>query len=184
MDVFDKLSAAMNASRKEIIVGWIASAMLSAAAFFALPSSAETILSKADLRIWETVCDRADPLSWPWEHGADSAKLTFSNRVTHAVWVDSVARSVEMRGSCEHPVTAAREETIVDVTLVQMAGGREVSRETATLAYVCGAGGGPMTVRASESREWRRFYEPRVYAVDFGYDIAWPVYMGLGIILR
>ena len=83
----------------------------------------------------------------------------------------------------------------MDVTLVQKAGGVEVACETATLAYVAGAGGGPITVRAmaAQERELARLQEPRVYAVDpawlgeageSGYDIAWPMYVGLKIILR
>ena len=63
------------------------------------------------------------------------------------------------------------------------------------LAYVSGAGGGPITVRAlaAPERELARLQEPRVYAVDpewlglegeSGYDIAWPQYIGLKIILR
>ena len=86
-------------------------------------------------------------------------------------------------------------EALVDVTLVQKAGGVAVARESAVLAYVSGAGGGPITVRALRppEREFARLQEPRVYAVDpewlglegeSGYDIAWPMYRPLKIILR
>jgi hypothetical protein len=86
-------------------------------------------------------------------------------------------------------------EALVDVTFVQKAGGVEVAQESAVLAYVSGAGGGPITVRAmaAQERELARLQEPRVYAVDpawlgevgeSGYDIAWPMYVGLKIILR
>ena len=99
------------------------------------------------------------------------------------------------RGSLDSLVTQPGGETLVDVTLVQTAGGIEVARETATLAYVSGAGGGPITVRAlaAPERELARLQEPRVYAVDpewlglegeSGYDIAWPQHIGLKIILR
>ena len=99
------------------------------------------------------------------------------------------------RGSCASPVTQPGGETLVDATLVQTAGGVEVARETSTLAYVAGAGGGPITVRAmaAPERELVRLQAPRVYAYDptwldeageSGYDIAWPQYIGLKIILR
>ena len=119
--------------------------------------------------------------------------LLFSNRITAAVSTVNVARGAEeTRGSCAQP--SQDRETIVDVSLVQKAGGAEVSRETATLAYVDGAGGGPITVRANPgTREWERVRDPRVYAIDpawqgesgeSGYDIAWPVIMGFTIIVR
>ena len=87
-------------------------------------------------------------------------------------------------------------ETLVDVTLVQKAGANEVARETATIAYVAGAGGGPITVRTAmqaPERELAKVHEPRVYAVDpvwlgetgdSGYAVAWPLYRPLKIILR
>ena len=167
---------------------------LSAALFWALSASAETILSKSDLRLWETVHDRSSALEWPWEEGADSATLTFSNCVTHAVSTVTVKRDEgETRGVCAHPETGAGLELLLDVALVQKSGGHEVAREMATLAYVSGAGGGPITVRTSGARDWKRFYEPRIFAVDpvwqglvgdSGYDVAWPECMGFGIILR
>ena len=153
-----------------------------------------TVRTKADMRLWEAVHDRSARLSWPWEAAADSATLVFSNRLTGAVSTVDVARGAEeTRGSCAQ--TPPDGEAIVDVTLAQTAaGGAEVARETATLAYVDGAGGGPITVRANPgSREWERVRDPLVYAVDpawrgesgaSGYDIAWPVIRGLTIILR
>ena len=154
---------------------------------------AQTVLSKSDLRLWETVVDRAKPLEWPWVDEADSATLVFSNRLTRAVETVNVSRgSDETRGYCAQPLQDR--ETIVDVSLVQTADGAEVSRETATLAYFDGAGGGPVTVRANPgTREWERVRDPRVYAIDpawrgesgeSGYDIAWPVIMGFTIIVR
>ena len=97
--------------------------------------------------------------------------------------------------SCASPVAQPDVEALVDVTLVQKAGGVAVAQESAVLAYVAGAGGGPITVRAmaAQERELARLQEPRVYAVDpawlseageSGYDIAWPMYVGLKIILR
>ena len=152
-----------------------------------------TIRTKADMRLWETVHDRSAWLSWPWEAAADSATLVFSNRLTGAVSTVDVARGAEeTRGSCAQ--TPPDGEAIVDVTLAQTAAGGEVARATAMLAYVDGAGGGPITVRANPgSREWERVRDPLVYAVDpawrgesgaSGYDIAWPINAGLTIILR
>ncbi len=153
------------------------------------------IRTKADMRLWQTVDDRSAPLTWPWADGADSATLMFSNRLTRAVSSVIVPRGAEaVRGSCGQPVPPTG-DSVVDVTLLQTAGGNEVARESASLAYVSGAGGGPITVRAMESpeRELAKLQEPRVFAYDpvwyaetgeSGYDIAWPLYRGLKIILR
>lgn len=148
------------------------------------------------MRLWETVADRTQPLEWSWEDGADSATLSFSNRLAKTCSTVTVDRAGgASRGSCAHPVAQPDVEALVDVTLVQKSGGVEVACETATLAYVAGAGGGPITVRAmaSPERELVRLQAPRVYAYDpawlgevgeSGYDIAWPQYIGLKIILR
>ena len=186
------------------------SACLAVALFGVFSAFAATVRSKSDLRLWETVTDRSRPIEWPWEESADSATLTFSNRVTRAASTVEVVRATgERRGMVGSPrrgdrqpgpldslVTQPGVETLVDVTLVQTVGGVEVARETATLAYVSGAGGGPITVRAvmgSPERELAKVQEPRVYAVDpewlglegeSGYDIAWPMYRPLKIILR
>ena len=168
----------------------IASALL---LLCSLAAPAETVRSKADLRLWQTVYDRSAPLAWPWEDGAKSAALVFSNRVTHVVSSVTVSRTAnEPRGECSHPVGSSG-EAIVDVTLKQMAGAREIVCESASLAYVSGAGGGPITVRVSGTRDWRRFAEPRIFAFDpvwleqsgdSGYDIAWPNYCGTRFTFR
>jgi len=177
-------------------VGLFASACLAMALLCSLAASAATVRSKSDMRLWETVADRSQPLEWSWEDAADYATLSFSNRLTKACSTMTVVRAAgATRGSCASLVTQPDVEALVDVTLVQTAGGVEVARETATLAYVAGAGGGPITVRAmaSPERELARLQEPRVYAFDpawlgeageSGYDIAWPQYIGLKIILR
>ena len=148
------------------------------------------------MRLWETVADRSRPLEWPWEEAADSATLSFSNRLTRACSTVTITRAGgETRGSCASPVAQPDVEALVDVTLVQKAGGVAVAQESAVLAYIAGAGGGPITVRAMRppEREFARLQEPRVYAVDpvwwgelgeSGYDIAWPIYRPLTIILR
>ena len=165
-------------------------------ALCAMSAFAQTVLSKSDLRLWETVVDRAAPLEWPWADEADSATLVFSNRVTRKVFSPApvLREAGARRGSCnEVPVTPFG-ESILDVQLSQTSGGVVVAQESATLAYVSGAGGGPITVRANPgTRKWERVCDPRVYAFDpawqgesgeSGYDIAWPVNLGFTIIVR
>jgi hypothetical protein len=149
--------------------------------------------TKADKRLWQTVSDRSSPLTWPWEDGADSATLVFSNCVTRAVSSVVVQRGAgETRGSCAQPVVLPGAEALVDVSLVQTGGGDEIAHESASLAYVSGAGGGPIAVRAPGTREWKHVSEPRVHAFDpawlgeageSGYDIVWPEYTGTKIII-
>ena len=180
-----------NARRRFWRVAWRMVPLLSAV-LCAGVASAVTIHSKADLRLWQTVQDRAAPLAWPWEEGADAATLMFSNRVTHGVSSVTVPRAPgETRGSCAQPVPSAR-EAVVDATLTQTSGGREVACESTALAYVSGAGGGPITVRVKDTRDWKRFLEARVFAVDpawlgevgdSGYDIAGPQFKGLTVTL-
>ena len=175
------------------ILGRLAAVGVAVVSFCPVQTSATIVRTQSDRRLWETVGDRSAPLIWQWENAADFAELVFSNRLTGAVSTVNVSRrSDETHGCCVHP--SQNRETIVDVSLVQKAGGAEVSRETATLAYVDGAGGGPITVRANPgTREWERVRDPRVYAIDpawrgesgeSGYDIAWPINLGLTIILR
>jgi hypothetical protein len=157
---------------------------------------AQTVLSKSDLRLWETVVDRAKPLEWPWVDEADSATLVFSNRVTRMAFSPALVLREEgaCRGSYNEVPVAPFGESILDVQLSQMSGEVVVAQESATLAYVSGAGGGPITVRANPgTREWERIRDPRVYAIDpawrgesgeSGYDIAWPIYRSMSVILR
>ena len=178
------------ATAKDKILG----TFLSAALLCAGVASAETIFSKADWRLWQTVHDRSVPIAWPWADGAESATVVFSNRVSHVVSSDTVLRGTEeTHGHHAHPPVAAGREAIFDVTLEQMGGGRAIAREVATLAYVSGAGGGPITVRVRDSREWEVFSKPRVHAVDpvwwgesgdSGYDVALPTYPGMHMIFR
>ena len=169
--------------------------VLPVAMLCALSASAETILSKSDLRLWETVADRSAPLSWPWEDGAESATLVFSNRVTRVVSSDTILRGAEeTHGRHAHPPVAAGREMLFDVTLEQTGGGRTIARESATLAYVSGAGGGPIAVRVRGTCEWETFSRPRVHAADpawwgesgdSGYDVAPPTCpLGMYMIFR
>ena len=157
---------------------------LSAALLCAGVASAETILPKTDLRLWQTVHDRSAPIAWPWADGAESATLVFSNRVTRVVSSAAVLRGAgETHGHQAHPPVAAGREALFDVTLEQTGGGRTIAREAATLAYVSGAGGGPIAVRVRGTREWEAYSRPRVHAIDpawwgesgdSGYDVAPP----------
>lgn len=175
------------------ILGRLAAVGVAVVSFCPVQTSATIVRTQSDRRLWETVGDRSAPLIWQWENAADFAELVFSNRLTGAVSTVNVSRGSDAtHGCCAHP--SQDRETIVDVSLVQKAGGAEVSRETATLAYVDGAGGGPITVRANPgTRDWERVRDPRVYAIDpawrgesgeSGYDIAWPVSLGFTIILK
>ena len=170
--------------------------ILLTSALCAMSAFAQTVLSKSDLRLWETVVDRATPLEWPWVDEADSATRVFSNRVTRKVFspVPVLREAGACRGSCnEVPVTPFG-ECVLDVQLSQTSGGVVVAQESATLAYVSGAGGGPITVRANPgTRKWERVCDPRVYAFDpawqgesgeSGYDIAWPICRSMSVILR
>ena len=82
---------------------------------------------------------------------------------------------------------------LYDVTLEQTSGGRTIAREAATLAYVSGAGGGPIAVQVRGSHEWEVFSRPRVHAIDpawwgesgdSGYDVAPPTCSGMYMIFR
>jgi len=168
--------------------------VLLAVFFSACQVLAGTVRSKSDMRLWETVADRSVPLSWPWEGGADSATLVFSNFVTRAVSSATVARGAgEVRGSHAHPVAQPGIEALFGVSIVQKKGAEVVSRASAKLAYVSGAGGGPVVVRAKGTREWERIPEPRVFAFDpawqgetgdSGYDVARPNVRSLSLILK
>jgi hypothetical protein len=129
--------------------------------------SAATIMSKSDLRLWETVADRTLPLKWPWAYGADSATLVFSNRLTRVVGSVTVPRGVdETDGSCAQPAPRPGGEALVDVWLLQKTGEDVVARSSATLAYVNGSCGGPITVRASGTKEWNHVAKTRIFAFD------------------
>ena len=80
---------------------------------------AATIRTKADMRLWETVADRSAPLSWPWEEGADSATLVFSNCVTRTIASAVVQRVAgEMRGSYAQPAPQEGEGLVAVVVRI------------------------------------------------------------------
>ena len=160
--------------------------------------SALTVRAKSDMRLWETVTDRARPLSWSWEFGADAAVVTFSNRLTKAVSsLDVIRTNGAMRGECPHPALEGTDEGLVITTLVQTADGVEIARETAELAYVPGVSAGavtaPITVRAKTERDWSRVQRPRLAAFDArwwdrsgpsGYEVLWAEPSGSHTVFR
>ena len=158
-----------------------------------MAGSAATVRTKGDVRLWETVADRAIPLAWPWAEGADSATLCFSNHLTKVVSSVHVVRGAgETRGSCPHPIAPSTPEALVDATLVQKAGETVLTRETAVLAYVSGAGGGPIAVRTKGTYAWAHLAPSRVVAFDpawlgedgdSGYAV-WPSNKGSTFIFR
>lgn len=163
-------------------------------AFATCDASAVTVRAKTDLRQWETVTDRLRPLEWSWEGCADEAVLTFSNRLTRTVKSVAVAREAgASRGACDHPVASVTDEALVVAILVQTAGGVEIARETAELAYLPGAAGGAITVRTKADREWRRVRVPRLAAYDAGwwhvtgpsgYEVLWAEPIGPHRVVR
>lgn len=137
---------------------------------FPLDGSALTVRTRADLRYWETVTDRSAPLRWSWEDKADSARLTFCNRLTE----NSSSVVVERQpgascGSGSQPSWASVDVAYVDVSLVQLSAGVEIAQQTAVLAYVPGAAGCPLTVRTEQDRDWCRVVRPQLA----GFDADW-----------
>ena len=157
-------------------------------------SAGVTIRTKADMRLWQTVDDCSAPLVWPWVDDADSASVVFSNRLTAAVASLSVQRvDAQTHGSCGQHLLGDGRNALVDVTLVQKRGSVDVATDSAALAYVPGAGGGPLAVRAKSAWNWRRVREPMVFAFDplwlglagdSGYAIAPPFDPGVKVEIR
>ena len=145
-------------------------ALLAAASAAAVAHGAITVRAKADGRVWQTVMAPTSPLAWPWEAGADSARLTLSNRMTRAVTTQVVAKSGdELYGSYAMPPPAAGEEAFYFVELVLFSDAAEVARHSADIAYVNGVAGRPVAVKPRGSKDWRRFPGPRLSS----YDAAW-----------
>ena len=126
----------------------------------AASAAAGVVRTKADLRLWQTVDDRAAPLEWPWADDADSAALVFSNRLTGAVSSAAVSRGEgEMRGGCAQPCVDQAAEALFDVTLVQTDGSATVSEQTVRLKV-----GSAETVYVDASdAEYKALTEPRIY---------------------
>ena len=148
----------------------VISCALLALAVHAASSASTTVRPKSDIRIWQTAMHPSDPLSWPWEGGADSAVVSLSNRMTGAVSSTTVEKSGdELRGACPLPVLAAGMEAFYAATLTLFAGGSEVASYSADVACVNGVAGRPSVVQDGAARAWRRVSKPRLAA----YDAAW-----------
>lgn len=129
------------------------------------------VRARADLRSWQTVMAHTRSVRWVWTDGADSARVTASNRVSHAVLSVDVRRA---EGACDGtcgisvaPSAAGPDgETVVDVGLVQRSGEKPVAESAATLAFVGGVNGAGIVVRSLANRDWRRHAEARVGLTD------------------
>ena len=153
-----------------------------------------TVRTKADARYWQTVFHPEEPLAWDWDDGADSATVTFSNRVTQTVSSVIVSREgASSMGSVEFPPAGADEDFFA-VDLVQRRESDEVSRQGADVVRVQGADGTPIRVRTKSSRDWSRLKAPRLSAYDPawaydetefpGYAVHWANVLGLLLIYR
>ena len=118
---------------KTILAGILAAASAVAAGV--------TILPPSDARVWQTVFESSQPLSWRWEGEAASATLTVSNLLTSGVETIPVPRSAGARnGACAIAYAAGAApcgEALYDVVLRQLdAGDAVIDTQTARLAYL------------------------------------------------
>lgn len=151
------------------------------------------VRSRTDLKSWQTVMERAQSVRWAWADGADSARVTASNRVSHAVLSVDVRREEDVRdGFCGISVAPATDRangggTVVDVGLAQLSAGRTIAESSATLAFVGGVNGEAIVVRSSASRNWRRHAEARVGLADAegnGYAVYDGTIRGFSLVLK
>lgn len=135
-----------------------------------------TVFPESEGRIWQTVVDSSAPIEWPWEGGADAARLVIASHWDGAVTTATVARATGARRGAYDGVAAgtlgapAGEERLYSLVLEQLAGETVVAAETARLAYVPGVAGGTITVRNARSANWSRTKSPSVL---LAYDRAW-----------
>lgn len=143
--------------------------ILAAVSAVAASAVAATVRTKSDLRIWQTAMHPTDPLSWPWEKGADSATVTLSNRLTGVVSQYAVEKSGdEMYGEVVPPQTPGV-EAFFAAELVLFSGSSEVACYAADIAYVNGVAGRAFDVQDSADRGWSRVRGARLST----YDAAW-----------
>lgn len=127
------------------------------------------VRARSDRRGWQTVMEPLRDVRWVWAEGADSVRVTTSNRVSHAVRSIVVARTDDARdGTCEVAGIVGENggETVVDIELVQRSGDRPIASSAATLARVGGVNGGTIVVRSPANRDWVRHAESRVGLAD------------------
>ena len=148
----------------------MALALLAAVLAATVAHGATTVRAKADRRVWQTVRAPSAPLAWPWESGADSARLSLSNRMTRTATTHVVEKSGDdLYGSFSVTPPAPGEEAFYLAELVLFSGGDEVARYSADLAYVNGVAGRTLDLKPRSSKDWRRFSSPRLSS----YDAAW-----------
>ena len=120
-------------------------------------------------RVWQTVLDADEPITWRWCDGAAAATVTTSNLLTHAVSEPmEVVRGDGNYGSVslDFPDAAPDSgEALIDVSLVQR-GAEEsvVDMQTARLAYLPGSEGNGITV--DRPGRIRKFTAARPIAYD------------------
>lgn len=128
------------------------------------------VRSPENARVWQTVLDPSEPLSWPWTAGATEATLSISNELTGVVSAKTVQRQEgSARGEYAMPVSSLSDDMLFTVDLVQTVGERVFSSDRARLAYTPGSGGGTVTVLAMHDRAWKKSSP----LAAFAYDAAW-----------
>lgn len=148
---------------KSMLVGLVFFASMFAVAAVA-PSA--TVRPKSDQRIWQTAMNPSAPLTWPWESGADSATVVLSNRLTGARSSCMIEKSGdEMYGAFAPPVVPG-EEAFFAVELTLSAGGAEVARYAADVAYVNGVAGQAIDVQNPAEKAWRRVPKAKLSTYD------------------
>lgn len=137
-------------------------------ALASVSTNAVDVRPRAAGRVWQVVQDAGLPLTWPWETSADAALLTMSNLCFGTVSSQRVERIDASRdGKCAQVSGDADEERIYDVTLVQYAGEKALSVETARIVFLPGTHGGGTVVRAA------RRMKTAGHAALCAYDAAW-----------
>lgn len=128
-----------------------------------------TILPASDTRVWQTVFDPSQPLTWRWEDSATSATLTVSNLLSgakaSAVEIERVDGAVNGTYALDYPAGAVScGEALYDVVLAQLdEGGTVLDSQTARLAYL------PGSFPVVAERRLGRMESARIAA----YDSAW-----------
>ena len=151
---------------KQMVLALLAATLAAVAVHGAI-----TVRAKADRRIWQTVTAPSAPLVWPWEAGADSARLSLSNRMTRTATTNVVVEKSgdALYGSFAVTPPASGEEAFYLAELVLFSGANEVARYSADLACVNGVAERTCDLKSRNLKDWRRFPGPRLSS----YDAAW-----------
>ena len=130
------------------------------------------VRSPENTRVWQTVLDPSEPLSWPWHAGATAATLSISNELTGAVSTETMQRQEgSTHGEYSMPVSMQSGDLLFTVGLVQTAGEAVLSSDRARLAYTPGSGGGAVTVLATRRSAWKKSSPVAALAYD---AVWWP----------